>query len=84
MVAIDSVTLADDTGLVIVTVQLQLLPSKDDVVKLEATMRAFNAAADWLAGEAFALKSANKIALQRIALPARREPLHLEKSRCRR
>jgi putative transposase len=50
---------------VIVTVQLQLLPSKDDAVKLEATMRRFNEAADWLAGEAFALKSANKIALQK-------------------
>jgi putative transposase len=49
----------------IVTVQLQLLPTKDDVVKLEATMRAFNAAADWLAGEAFAIKSANKIAIQK-------------------
>lgn len=29
-------------------------------------MRAFNAAADWLAGEAFARKTANKIALQKL------------------
>jgi putative transposase len=50
---------------VIVTVQLQLFPTKDDAMKLEATMRRFNEAADWLAGEAFALKSANKIALQK-------------------
>lgn len=53
------------TGKVIVTVQLQLLPTKEDVVKLEATMRRFNEAADWLAGEAFASKSANKVAIQK-------------------
>jgi putative transposase len=58
---------------VIVTVQLQLLPSKDDAVKLEATMRRFNEAADWLAGEAFAIKSANKIALQKTHYAALRE-----------
>jgi predicted transposase len=29
-------------------------------------MRAFNTAADWLAGEAFARKTANKIALQKL------------------
>ena len=58
---------------VIVTVQLQLLPSKADVVKLEATMRRFNEAADWLAGEAFALKSANKIAIQKTHYATLRE-----------
>jgi IS605 OrfB family transposase len=63
--------------LVIVTVQLQLLPTKDDAVKLEATMRRFNEAADWLAGEAFALKSANKIALQKTHYAALREKFGL-------
>lgn len=36
-------------------------------------MRAFNAAADWLAGEAFARKTANKIALQKLFYRALRE-----------
>jgi len=56
-----------------VTVQLQLLPSKDDAATLEATIRRFNEAANWLAGEAFALKSANKIALQKTHYAALRE-----------
>jgi len=46
--------------------QTQLLPTPEHVVLLEATMRAFNAAADWLAGEASARKTANKIALQKL------------------
>jgi len=48
------------------TLQTQLLPAPDQAAALEATMRAFNAAADWLAGEAFARKTANKIALQKL------------------
>jgi hypothetical protein len=44
--------------------QTQLLPDGDQARKLSATMRAFNAAADWLAGEAFRLKTANKVELQ--------------------
>jgi hypothetical protein len=40
--------------------QTQLLPDGDQSRKLSATMRVFNAAADWLAGEAFRLKTANK------------------------
>jgi putative transposase len=47
------------------TVQVRLLPDAETIEKLEATMRAFNEAADWLAGEAYALHSANKIALQK-------------------
>lgn len=47
------------------TLQTQLLPTQGQVLALEATMRAFNAAADWLAGEAFARKTANKILLQK-------------------
>jgi putative transposase len=48
------------------TLQTQLFPSREQAEALEATMRAFNAGADWLAGEAFAAKTANKIALQKI------------------
>ena len=32
------------------TLQTQLLPSIDQIAKLEATLRAFNSGADWLAG----------------------------------
>ncbi|MGP6156461.1 MAG: zinc ribbon domain-containing protein [Vulcanimicrobiaceae bacterium] len=45
--------------------QLQLLSTVEDAAKLEATMRRFNEAADWLAGEAFAMRSANKVRIQR-------------------
>jgi putative transposase len=45
------------------TLQTQLLPDGDQSQMLGATMRAFNAAADWLAGEAFRLKTANKVEL---------------------
>jgi putative transposase len=48
------------------TLQTQLLPDVDQAKKLSATMRAFNAAADWLAGEAFHLKTANKVELQQL------------------
>ncbi len=48
------------------TLQTQLLPEREQAVALEATMRAFNAAADWLAGEAFARKTANKFLLQKL------------------
>ena len=60
------VTHSGYTSFVKVTVQLQLLPTSEDAAKLEATMRRFNEAADWLAGEAFASKSANKVKLQRL------------------
>src|SRR5688572_4844754 len=55
------------------TLQTQLFPSQDQAEALEATLRAFNAAADWLAGEAFAAKVANKIALQKTHYTALRE-----------
>ena len=48
------------------TLQTQLLPDRDQTRKLSTTMRAFNAAADWLAGEAFRLKTANKVELQQL------------------
>ncbi len=47
------------------TLQVRLLPDAEQIAKIEATMRAFNEAADWLAGEAFVLRCANKIALQK-------------------
>jgi IS605 OrfB family transposase len=59
------------------TLQTQLFPSREQADALEATMRAFNAAADWLAGEAFAAKTANKIALQKAHYAALRERFSL-------
>src|SRR5262252_154010 len=46
--------------------QTQLLPDGDQARMLSAAMRAFNAAADWLAGEAFRLKTSNKVKLQQL------------------
>src|SRR5215813_14590020 len=48
------------------TLQTQLSPDGDQARKLSATMQAFNAAADWLAGEAFRLKTDNKVELQQL------------------
>jgi predicted transposase len=48
------------------SLQTQLLPTQEQAASLETTMRAFNAAADWLAGEAFARRTENKIALQKL------------------
>jgi IS605 OrfB family transposase len=47
------------------TLQLRLVPDDDAAAKLRDTVERFNAAASWLAGEAFAAKSANKVELQR-------------------
>ena len=59
------------------TLQTQLFPDSDQARKLAATMTAFNAAADWLAGEAFVLKSANKVKLQQLYYPTLREQFGL-------
>src|SRR5215470_5198497 len=48
------------------TLQTQLLPDGDQARKLSGAMQAFNAAADWLAGEAFRLKTDNKVELQQL------------------
>lgn len=53
--------------------QTQLLPTSEQAALLEATMRAFNEAANWLAGEAFARKTANKILLQKLCYAELRE-----------
>lgn len=50
---------------VILTLQLQLLPSPSQAAQLKTTVERFNAAASWVAGEAFRLQTANKIKLQR-------------------
>ena len=42
------------------TLQTQLLSTDAQATALEETLRAFNAAADWLADEVFALELANK------------------------
>jgi IS605 OrfB family transposase len=55
------------------TLQTQLLPTSEQAALLEATMRAFNEAANWLAGEAFARKTANKILLQKLCYAELRE-----------
>ncbi len=46
------------------TVQLQLLPDRDHSRRLRESVERFNAAANWLAGNAFEKRSANKIELQ--------------------
>lgn len=46
------------------TLQIQLLPEKGDAAKLRSTVERFNEAANWLAGEAFKTRTANKVLLQ--------------------
>ena len=48
------------------TLQTQLLPDESQGEKLKATVVRFNEAANWLAGEAFERKLANKVFLQRL------------------
>lgn len=48
------------------TIQIQLFPTTEQAASLQATIERFNAAADWLAGEAFRRKTANKILLQQL------------------
>jgi IS605 OrfB family transposase len=49
-----------------ITLQLQLLPDPEQATHLKAMMMRFNEAADWLAGEACTLKTANKVKLQQL------------------
>lgn len=46
------------------TLQLQLIPAVDQSRQMRDTVERFNTAATWLAGEAFRLRTANKIDLQ--------------------
>lgn len=46
--------------------QTQLLPNAEQAAHLKATIERFNEAAHWLAGEAFARKTANKVLLQKL------------------
>jgi IS605 OrfB family transposase len=48
------------------TLQIQLLPDKDQDAKLQATVRRFNEAASWLSKKAFEHRTANKVALQKL------------------
>jgi putative transposase len=59
------------------TLQTQIFPDKEQARKLAATMEAFNAGADWLAGEAFKLQSANKVKLQHLYYTDLREKFSL-------
>src|SRR6266508_6257780 len=46
------------------TLQIQLLPDKQQADQLKSTMERFNEACSWLAEQAFEMKTANKITLQ--------------------
>ena len=48
------------------TLQIQLLPDREQDAKLQATVKRFNEAACWLAKKAFELRLANKVALQKL------------------
>lgn len=48
------------------TLQIQVLPDPEQHRQLKETMERFNTACDWLAGEAFVLRSANKVKLQQL------------------
>ncbi len=48
------------------TLQIQLLPDARQSCQLRETVERFNAAATWLAGKAFELRSANKVRLQQL------------------
>ena len=47
-----------------ITRQVQLLPTPEHAAQLKAMMIRFNEAARWLAGEAYSLKTANKVKRQ--------------------
>ena len=55
------------------TLQVQLLPERDDARKLQATVERFNEAANWLAGVAFARQCSNKLVLQKLFYAELRE-----------
>jgi len=48
------------------TLQTQLLPAREQATLMRVTVERFNAACDWLAGEAFSMKSNNTIKLQQL------------------
>lgn len=54
-------------------VQIQLIPDAEIAARLRATVERFNAACNWLAGEAFALHVSNRIELQRLRYTEVRE-----------
>jgi len=59
------------------TLQIQLLPDAQQSRQLCETIERFNAAAAWLAGKAFELRSANKIQLQQLHYRELREEFSL-------
>lgn len=59
------------------TLQIQLLPDREDANRLRETVERFNDAANWLAAIACERQTANKIALQRIAYRDLREQFGL-------
>ncbi len=65
--------MATDSFCMKLTLQTQLLPTPEQANALSASIRAFNKAADWLAGEAFARKTANKFVLRKLYYGSLRE-----------
>jgi IS605 OrfB family transposase len=59
------------------TVQIQLLPNADQSARLLATVKRFNAAAGWIAGELFDRQLTNKIEAQRLLYTQIREQFGL-------
>lgn len=59
------------------TLQIQLLPDKEQAQKMLSTMERFNEASTWLAAQAFDLQSANKIKLQQLYYYKLREKFSL-------
>lgn len=49
-----------------ITLQIQLLPDKEQATAMKATLETFNEAANWLAAKAFEERSSNKILLQQL------------------
>ena len=62
---------------VILTLQVQIVPNAAQAAQLRATVQRFNVAANWLAGHAFKLHSANKVKLQQLHYRALRDQFGL-------
>jgi IS605 OrfB family transposase len=59
------------------TVQIQLLPDKEQAMQMRETIETFNAACNWLAQEAFARKTSNNILMQKLFYADLREQFGL-------
>jgi len=64
-------------GAMKLTVQLQLLPNREQASALRATVERFNEAANWVAAECFARREANQFEVRKFAYRHLREQLAL-------